>query len=239
MIKKIIVTILFFLMLPVSCFATVTTIEDFNALNTAKLDGQDGWALSAGTTNQWQVAGATGGVSPEEGAKMAYTNSGTSENEKKTVTAETTGHNGLWMYIQSSGQTDGNRNHFVLYNGATVVGQLRYQYVSGSTNSTLVLINGLGSGVDIISGISVNAWHNFDIGFDPPNGNIRVRVDGGAWSSWFSAGVSFTQIDHIELQAEPNGAGLEPLDDIYYDDEQAAAATTQADFGILNFFGNW
>ena len=204
---------------------SITIIEDFNSLNTAKLDGQNGWADTAGTSGMQLVAGVTSLVNPYEGAKADFMTSGVDiEIVSKDITARTAGHFGYWSYIQSTPQSDGTRNSFYLMSvSGGQVCRGRFQYVAASTNCQFQLLSGTDTILSTTTGITANAWHNFDLGFDPVADKVRYRIDGGSWSAWFATINTFSQVDRIRIYYEPDAAGLLAVDYIYYDNEGGAA----------------
>lgn len=204
--RKIYTTIaVFFLAIPFIVFAAVFLTENFDSYSTGDLNGQGGWSGDASfdvsTTNP---QGGANGISRLGDASLKAMD--------KTITA-VTGNKIQSFYLRTSDVTDGGGTGVWFYtsSGATIAYRIRI----GVTSGAITLFNG--SENTISSGLSNATWYQveteIDTSRDSGNGQVRVRVDGGTWSSWFNGENNFgSGVDMIRLRGAANGITTEQWD---------------------------
>jgi hypothetical protein len=190
----------------------LTIIENFNALTNGDLNGQNGWSAYSSFDVQDSVK--------QEGAKALYVaHDGTNRVAPKSLPNYTSGIYGC--YIRAVNHTGVNAVSFYDSNGTTYITNFRTHpngkmYISDKAWTDIVTVDSYTNGV----------WYHFESELDQPNGRIRGRIDGAAWSEWSSTS-SFTNISKITIDVcdDPGAAGY--WDYVTYDD-QLATVTTQA-----------
>ena len=178
-----------------------TYTQNFNALNTADLNGQDSWS---GSTN-FDVSAAAAAI--YEGAKGVSCAGGGVANQiiSRAITAITAGT--VYVAIKhASGNT--NEIYIELYEGAS--GKMHILY-DADVSKIQIYDNGIGDYVDVATGLSDNTWYPLKIEFNdstqPEKYQLTVNISGswGTPSGWKTVnGGSYTEIDEIKFNVQKN-----------------------------------
>lgn len=191
MIRKFIIFLFvgFVVALPLKTWAVV--LEDFDSLNTGQLNGQGGW--SGGTDTQ-----VTSDTNQSGTRAVGKTGGGGITDTKKSITPLNTDTSLISCYVRSTTVNNGGGGAFGcrFYEDSTTLFTLRF---NDEGNQLEVTGN---STVQLMAGPSANTWYKLELEVDFTNDSARARVNGGSWSSSFSAvGVAaFSQINYIGTQ---------------------------------------
>lgn len=162
---------------PSAAFAAWPYTQNFDALSTADLNGQDSWSGDAASDVQTTFI--------IQGAKTVEVGSTTETGMTRTVTSSTDGTVQLRMRKNSSTT---ERQHTYFFEGVTLVTGVNL-YDTGN-----ILLNGTA-----IQAYSANTTYLLEIEYDVSTDQSRIRIDGGSWSSWVNFYATATAIDKIEF----------------------------------------
>lgn len=192
-----------------SASAVWTYEQDFNALNTATLNGQDSWSVSQGSTANWQVVEGTAGSGTYEGAKaVAVTPSGGWNKAIRTVSVSVGS-----FYIAV--KTD-NVCRFYLTLEQSGSTKMKVSFHEGSSSVTLYDWGG-GGPTSIGTSIS-GTWGVVNYEFDDTGHDNEYRAryhngtSWGSWSAWVGTNGTYTTIDQMEFQMYSDGSGVNSFD---------------------------
>jgi hypothetical protein len=170
--------------------------QNFNALTTGNLHGQDSWSTAIAAEFQVQ----TGVVF--EGAKGVSVVTGSDGLIARDFTAETSGS----KYIALRKSSAANGKLWVWFNNtAAEIIKLRLN------NSTVEYWNGTAGAWNSFGALSADQWYVFNVEWDASAQPDKYRVryhNGTSWSAftaWLFADVSFPSINRIRVQSEHTG----------------------------------
>ena len=192
-------------------YATVTTIEGFEALSTGSLGGQGGWTT---------LSGAAGDLTVEntvyyQGTQAAYhTDTATAAPwaDKKAVTGVTSGIFGAYMMIN----TDRPYMDFQLRSSAAPSTRIGGAYTLTTNNKLTFQVRS--HTATLVTTVSLGTWYHVEYEINQVAEQMRARVDGGAWTSWLDEASGGTIDTVVILGGSDNTGGNFHFDYITYDD---------------------
>ena len=177
--------------------------QDFEALSTGDLNGQDSWS---GDTDFDVVDTGT----PYEGSQYLQIDPAGDAFEaiSRSVTSVAAGVVYCSLKINRTGGTAGKalRGDVLLYEGATIIARIFAQIGGAADKIELLASSGW---VVLATGISNDTWYRIGIEWDASTDKYRANVNGGTWSSWYdpTGSPSFSGVDKITLDASSQDAG--------------------------------
>jgi hypothetical protein len=203
--------------------------QNFNDLNDGDLNGQDSWSgyamFDVQTSVKYEGAKAVAflGQAPDGWDKIQRTITTTTDNFSASIAMK--------LKKGSSGDTVGI---LALFTGTT---KFVEAYCLAGATDTLYLNNS-----SVITGMTSEAWHLFNVEVDFTQSKARVQVDGGTFSSWInflSASSQCTSIKIEHLSEHSTAYGYYDALDIYLP-PVVPTVTTQAASSVLStsFTGN-
>jgi len=199
--------------------------QDFNALNTGDLNGQDGWSGDAlydvvtDADSRYDDAGTGSGA---KGVKIITPNT-SGYGIDKSVTAVTAGT----LYVAMRNTAQAGEMGMYLRQSAT------YMYFLGLGTANAIFNGAVGN--VLISGYTADQWYVFAVEIDGAGHRAKAKIhDGDDWSSWSSwtngGGGSLSSISTIAFRAA-DGASTYYFDSISPDDITIAAPVILDDSG--------
>jgi len=168
--------------------ATILT-DDFNSYNDGDLDGQGDWAISAGSSGDWQVQG----IIVKEGTKAAYCTS-KDANFHKQGTLRNDGR--ITIYWRSSSLSTYTGINLMEMVDTTPTHRISvfFGYADGKVEYYDGTFHEIGS-------YSANTWICLEIEWRSSDHKARYRVDAGTWTDWdtprgaWTNGIDIVRID--------------------------------------------
>lgn len=165
--------------------------DNFDSYSTGNLNGQGSWSGST----FYQVSTAQFQTSPN-GVLCSQTDE-SGQTITKSISANTTGTQRVYMYMSSSGQLNTDELQLRLLEGATFKCGVKLRYLTASSNCD---VQSVGSATTTeFTGITADAWHYLDLVFDCGTDTFTISVDGGAASTSRSFNTVATNIDTVAL----------------------------------------
>jgi Concanavalin A-like lectin/glucanases superfamily len=170
--------------------------QDFDALSTGNLSGQDSWTYVAGAQPQVQgtvFQSSSYGISGALNSNI---------NTYRDITAITQPFI-VYVSMRVDNVSSIDNVGFRLNDTATAIGIVMLNAPNAGDISIRDPIGG--SYTTITTGISANTWYRVGIEFDPANDRFRGNVNNGTWSAWRTL-TAYSQVNRIVLEGN-NGDG--------------------------------
>lgn len=201
------------LALPSLVFAAPATIENFNALSTGNLSGQNGWTC---TDSTFVVEGTV----YHDYSKGIISTSTLATACGKNVATSTSGVYGFWL---NSGDIT-STNEFRLRNSSSAT-----RVSVGISNNAAFYRDNSATGFQFASSLSIFQWHFVEVQIDTTNDRYRTRIDGGSTTGWItmqtSGGSAIAQVRMVNAAGSPANGSIY-IDTITYDATGDFDATT-------------
>lgn len=166
--------------------------DNFESYSVADLNGQGGWSGTAGKYAVENTISRTGSKA------VVSTNPAASATMGKSITAAVAGSQ--VFYLRASTISDNQGGGIQLITGATSIAIVQFVKYAGSTLSLTMYS---ATAIDILRPVSDNTWYRIEEQWDATRngglGQVRARVNNGAWTAWQNGAASFSSINKIQM----------------------------------------
>lgn len=205
-----------FLMPMVAYAAAWAATDNFESYSTGNINGDNGgtgwsagWVVAAGGTT-----GCTVVSTPVIGGTRSLQLDGTATCDlSRTISAAvTTGTMTITLYVANQpGATNGYT--IVFKQGST--NEFLIDWGSSRSSGNNIVFNNLSTGVTLVATPVATTPYKIQVDFDQANNRARASVNGGAFSSYITAGGgTFTSIDNIRATTQDGVVNKFYIDDI-------------------------
>lgn len=180
--------------------------EDFESFTTGSIAGQGNFSIYAtGTTQNVATDQFHGGA---KSLKMRA--SGGSQSHVLYTSTPFAGKTGVTFWVRKSSNTSFSRMCGWDTATASCYGQVEF------SNGGQIRVTDSSGGANNIQAYNANQWYKIDFDYDAVLEKTRVRVDGGSWSSWYTAfgssSLNFADMDGFKFMQ------IGTADDLWIDD---------------------